>query len=561
MQPSRIDLLKIAQVQDVQLDRGQTTVVGTLHLTIHHLIFSYSEDELWIPYPIIHTVERQPPSLQTGRHPLYIKCRDFMILTLSLLKEGEAQDVFDSIQNMACINSIEQMYAYAYQPRIPFTSKSGWNIYDPLKEYERMGVDVKTDAWRFTLINRDYKYSPTYPRLLVVPSKISDNTLNYAAKYRSKARIPALSYMHWNNAATITRSSQPLVGFKQARSIQDEKLIEAIFSTNVPTGPNGETIYGSTAANLIIDARPMANAVGNVARGAGTENMDHYRNCKKIYVAIDNIHVMRDSLARLSEAMQGLDGTGGQINKSALQRSGWLKHIAMVMDGTTTIVKNIHVYNSHVLVHCSDGWDRTSQLVSLSELCLDPYYRTFEGFQVLIEKDWVSFGHKFEDRCGHLSNEKYFINLTTNTIKDMQNKFYKSYQRETSPVFHQFLDCIFQLQQQYPTRFEFNETLLTELHYHVYSCQFGTFLFNSEGERTSHQPQDKTYSIWDYFNSERERFINESYDPMKDKDLVDNVGVLMPDASKIKYWARLFKREDDEVNSTVVYGESPVEYQ
>jgi myotubularin-related protein 6/7/8 len=94
-----------------------------------------------------------------------------------------------------------------------------------------------------------------------------------------------------------------LVGFKQARSIQDEKLIEAVFSTNVPTGPNGETVYGSTAANLIVDARPMANAVGNVARGAGTENMDHYRNCKKIYVAIDNIHVMRDSLAKLSEGM------------------------------------------------------------------------------------------------------------------------------------------------------------------------------------------------------------------------------------------------------------------
>ncbi|RCI04412.1 hypothetical protein CU098_008094 [Rhizopus stolonifer] len=550
MQPSRIDLLKIAQ-----LDRGKETFVGTLHLTIHHLIFSYSEDELWIPYPIIHTVERQPPSLQTGRHPLSIKCRDFMMLTLSLLKEGEAQDVFDSIQKLACVNSIEQLYAYAYQPRIPFTSTNGWNIYDPLKEYERMGVDVKTDTWRFTLINRDYKYSPTYPRLLVVPSKISDNTLNYAAKYRSKARIPALSYMHWHNSATITRSSQPLVGFKQARSIQDEKLIEAIFSTNVPTGPNGETLYGSTAANLIIDARPMANAVGNVARGAGTENMDHYRNCKKIYVAIDNIHVMRDSLAKLSEAMQGIDAAGGQINKTALQRSGWLKHIAMVIDGTMTIVKNLHVFNSHVLVHCSDGWDRTSQLVSLSELCLDPYYRTFEGFQILIEKDWVSFGHKFEDRCGHLSNEKYFVNLSTNTIKDMQNKFYKSYQRETSPVFHQFLDCIYQLLHLYPTRFEFNEAMLMDLHYHVYSCQFGTFLFNSESERTSHQPQDKTYSIWDYFNSDKQRFVNHLYDPMKDKDLVDDGGVLMPDASKVKYWATLFKREDDEVNDTIGYGD------
>lgn len=42
----------------------------------------------------------------------------------------------------------------------------------------------------------------------------------------------------------------------------------------------------------------------------------------------------------------------------------------------------------NVIVHCSDGWDRTSQLSSLTQLLLDPYYRTIEGFIVLVEKDW-----------------------------------------------------------------------------------------------------------------------------------------------------------------------------
>jgi len=47
------------------------------------------------------------------------------------------------------------------------------------------------------------------------------------------------------------------------------------------------------------------------------------------------------------------------------------------------------------VVHCSDGWDRTAQLTSLSMLMLDSYYRTLRGFQVLLEKEWIGFGHKF----------------------------------------------------------------------------------------------------------------------------------------------------------------------
>ena len=35
-----------------------------------------------------------------------------------------------------------------------------------------------------------------------------------------------------------------------------------------------------------------------------------------------------------------------------------------------------------MLVHCSDGWDRTAQACSVASILLDPYYRTIKGLMV-----------------------------------------------------------------------------------------------------------------------------------------------------------------------------------
>lgn len=69
----------------------------------------------------------------------------------------------------------------------------------------------------------------------------------------------------------------------------------------------------------------------------------------------------------------------------ALRESGWLKHVKDVLDASTFVADAIKSGTS-VLVHCSDGWDRTAQTCSLACLILDPYYRTIEGFQVCMNK-------------------------------------------------------------------------------------------------------------------------------------------------------------------------------
>lgn len=388
--------------------------------------------------------------------------------------------------------------------------------------------------------------------------------------------------------ASITRSSQPMVGLTNNRSIQDEKLVETIFqSHHTPElrGPMGP-VYGATSTNMIIDARPTANAMANAVSGAGTENMDYYKEAKKAYLGVDNIHVMRDSLNRVAEALREADALAATVpgttdvsflDRQALRKSGWLRHISAILDGTLLIVRNVHVSSSHVLIHCSDGWDRTAQLSSLAQLCLDPYYRTVRGFQMLIEKDWLSFGHKFLDRSGHLSSEKFFLTTPETSggaeaaqafLTSVQNRIGgEKHLKEVSPVFHQWLECVRQIQRQFPERFEFNSRFLEQLHYHVYSCQFGTFLYNCERERKvgdgGPPPTVRTVCVWDFFNSspEAEKNLEPTYDKSLDdpnsRDFKADQGVLLPNARDVRFWYQLYGRTDEEMNGTVPASQVP----
>lgn len=68
------------------------------------------------------------------------------------------------------------------------------------------------------------------------------------------------------------------------------------------------------------------------------------------------------------------------------------------------------------------------------------------GFQILIEKEWLSFGHKFGQRIGHGSS--------------------KHDDQERSPIFVQFVDCTWQVMRRFPRAFEFNETFLITVRKH-----------------------------------------------------------------------------------------------
>ena len=135
------------------------------------------------------------------------------------------------------------------------------------------------------------------------------------------------------------------------------------------------------------------------------------------------------------------------------------------------------------------------------------------------------------------SNMASRISLKPSTSKPPQMK-------ETSPVFHQFLDSVYQLLYLHPNRFQFNERFLRRLLYHAYSCQYGSFLYDSEKERVEAKVRKKTRCIWDYFLARRKEFWNTEFDESLDK----GEGVLFPKGDCVRWWAQAWGRTDAEMN-------------
>ncbi|EME87346.1 uncharacterized protein MYCFIDRAFT_127850 [Pseudocercospora fijiensis CIRAD86] len=688
--------LKIRNVTVIQKGQRQQ---GTLRLEAYHLTFSYvpaqrssdstskhgapdhrpREKTIWISYPLINSCLLSPSHSQSNTR-LRIRCRDFKMFAFIFYDDAQrsaddmAREVFYALRDRCCVERVQDLHAFHFKaPQEEIAV--GEFAYEARREFSRMGIGSKAvegpgSAWRITEINADYSFSPTYPKVLCVPHSVSDNMLKYGGPFRSKARIPALTYLH-SNGGSITRSSQPMPGFTGKRNPQDERLVSAIFashtgshqshtdspprlSRDVPessfevddsnTGrlekdtaglslSQSESaldekfveheslprpkVYGSTRRNMIVDARPKINALANRAGGGGMEDVANYRASdgslpERIFLDIPNIHVMRKSLEKVVESFATSDITDLRPDQEALRKSGWLRYIAALLDGAKMVARAVGLGGSHVLLHCSDGWDRTSQVAAIAEVMLDPYYRTLQGFVTLVQKDFLSFGHKFEHRNGILGSEKWFdienervvpprskentsadpkgINTfgskaisgaknwfeksrdsifgqandsrssldgagsrppsppanpvlhapaSTSTAKDREHKIKED---EIAPIFHQFLDAIFQLQHQFPNAFEFNERFLVRLFYQTYASQYGEFLFNNERDRSENE--DRFASVWPHFFSRRREFINPDYVPKVDDPL------LFPGQSvEIRWWSNLFGRKDEEMNT------------
>ena len=95
------------------------------------------------------------------------------------------------------------------------------------------------------------------------------------SKFRSKGRVPVLSWIHPATKSTLTRCSQPLVGALTRSCEYDEAMVSAIRTAS----PGSSTLF-------IMDARPRINAYGNQMMGAGFELASKYPNTRLEFMDI-----------------------------------------------------------------------------------------------------------------------------------------------------------------------------------------------------------------------------------------------------------------------------------
>lgn len=434
---------------------SKLTLPGIIWITNYRLLWKEElakerQDDFFkieIPLGFISEFKKIPKGkLKNITGAFVIQCKDLRVHVFAFQSRQNYKTVYSHLKKYFSNQKIDKFFCFSYNPK--FKTENGWFSYDPLKEYTRQGINWS--KFRISHVNMNFA-SPSYPDSTIVPTSIADDFLQLLSKNRSEKRFLAYVWGHTRNKASIFRVGSIIDAGNENK--ETKKFIDVLLKLNPTNGDKLRVIDPSIQGDIDYTAL--------------------FPQAEYLFLDLPNYQEVFQDYGKLCD-LAIFPAPSMEPYKN------WLRHIQLICQGALQIVNFIE-NGETVLIQESSSTDSTFSLISLAQILLDPYYRTIEGFSVLIEKDWLGFGYPFA--------------------------------KEKAPFFLQFIESVWQMWIQHPSSFEFNEEFLHFIGRHKHSCRFGTFINNNERERI--ETKVKTVSVWTQVYAEKKRFINSFYQEEK----------------------------------------------
>lgn len=429
---------------------------------------------------------------------LVIKCKDLRIISLEIQTAREFLNVARSLETLSKFDDPTAYYPFFYRPMYNIF-ENGFTMYRPETEYGKLLNSG--DDWRLTSLNSDFTVCPSYASMLVVPKHVTDEEIISSAVFRDGGRFPIISYRHESTGAIMLRSSQQTATPNMRRCRADEAILN--------------TVLGKSKKGFIVDTWGKGKTM--------PETDQNYSQWRKVVRPVANLSNASNVLECFSKLIEACNDTNGSVDKflSRLDNSNWLGLVLGALNVACLVAQCLHQDGCPVLVLGGKGLDTTLVVTSLVQIILNPDCRTVVGLQALIEREWLQAGFPFHTRhrqsCYTPSSTRH---------------------KTSGSSFVLFLDCVYQIHCQFPCSFEFSTDYLIILFEHSYFSQFGTFLCDSEKERSKLEVQKRTNSLWSYLN--RPEMLTTLLNPMYDP----NNQVIWPTVAPISLvlWKQLYLR-------------------
>ncbi|KAK6631236.1 hypothetical protein RUM44_005762 [Polyplax serrata] len=393
---------------------------------------------------------------------LQVVCKNMKVFTFNFDHSPiiQGRNIAKTLLHHAFPGRHQLLFAYDYGSILKSDKYSeGVVLFSKRSEWENELIrtcPMSASSWRISSQNQKFQMCTSFPQWLVVPYSLLDCDLVTASQSFRGNRPPIWTWSSPNGAALIrTANLLPTITDRT----QENRMLENIRKCH-----------------------PLL-------KGPCIKDLD--RELPSVSELFQCYSKLRDLCIPDSHRQFKMQDTHLY---SALENTKWLHHVSSCLRIAVEAAQEIQLGLTTV-VQESDGRDTSALISSLVQLILDSHRRSIVGFQSLIQKEWVALGHPFCKRLGLLGSNG----------------------SEQSPVFLLFLDCVWQLQNQFPSSFEFTETYLTTLWDSVHVSIFDTFLFDCEKDRA-----DATL----FSDNDVELFFNPLYafDELQDLSLGDGDG-------------------------------------